>query len=80
MKCWTISWRRSSKRSSSVAGPSDPSNTYSLSICTIGRLRRSMLSASRRRVSSFSLARRSLRAASHSSRLTICGRLIVLSF
>src|SRR3954449_74429 len=42
----------------------------------MGSSRRSALSASRRRVSSFSCSRRAVRAASHSSRLTICGRLM----
>src|SRR5467141_563084 len=62
-------------RSASVRRPppSGPSNTYSFSIATIGSLRRSALSASRCRVSSFSLTSRRLRAAVHSSRDTIVG-------
>src|SRR4051794_26721872 len=64
---------RPSKMSASVTFPSGPSNTYCLSISTIGRLRRSMLRASLTRVSSFSFCRSSLRASNHSSREVIRG-------
>src|SRR5947199_3350795 len=71
-----ISWGRLSKMSLSVTFPLEPSKTYSLSISTIGRLRRSMLRASRVRVSSFSFCSSSRRAARHSSREAIRGRVI----
>jgi hypothetical protein len=35
MKWWTMSWRRPSKRSTKVAGPSGPSKAYSFSILSI---------------------------------------------
>ena len=45
--------------------PSGPSNTYSLSIRTMGSRRRSALSASRLRVCSFSVASSRFLASSH---------------
>src|SRR5690242_10915083 len=71
-----ISCGRPSKMSASVTFPLGPSKTYSLSISTIGRLRRSMLRASRARVSSFSFSISSIRAARHCSREAIWGRVI----
>ena len=68
MKCWSMSWRRPSKRSSSVASPLRALEDVGFSISDHGQRRRSALSASRRRVSSFSRASSCLRAASHSSR------------
>src|SRR5690606_18245255 len=56
-----------SNRSARVTRPAGPSNGYSLSIRTMGRLRRRAFSASRARVSSFSSASNSFRRASHSS-------------
>src|SRR6516225_2949621 len=70
MKCLTINWLRPAKRSASVSLPSGPSKTYSLSILTQGKARRSAFNRSRIRVNSFSFARSSLRATSHSSRVT----------
>src|SRR4051812_18080606 len=62
--------------SASVTLPSGPSKTYSFSISTIGRSRRSALSASRARVSSFSFFSSSRRAERQSSRVAIRGRLM----
>src|SRR5437762_13800590 len=73
-----ISCGRPSKMSASDTFPSGLSKTYSLSISTIGRLRRSMLRASRARVNSFSFFRSSTRSARHSSREAIRGRVIPL--
>jgi len=53
-----------------------PSNTYFLSISTIGSLRRSALSASRCQENSFSFASSSFRATSHSCRDTTSGSAI----
>src|SRR5947207_6290473 len=61
-----MSWRRPSNRSSSLALPSGPSNTYSFSTASHGIRRRSAASASRARVNSFSFMRSCWRAASHS--------------
>ena len=55
-----MSWLRPSNRSASVSLPSGPSKTYSLSTLTQGSSRRSALSWSRSRVSSFSLAQKLL--------------------
>src|SRR5438093_282043 len=66
MKCLIKSWLRSANRSASVTFPSGASKIYSLSILTHGRARRSALSRSRRRVSSFSRLSRSFRATSQS--------------
>src|SRR5437667_6301467 len=71
-----ISCGRPSKMPASVNFPSGPSKTYSFSISTIGRLRRSMLRASRARVSSFSFFSSSTRAARQSSREAIRGRVM----
>src|SRR5207253_86641 len=70
---------RPSKSSRRLTAPCGPSNTYSFSTLTIGRLRRASVSSSRSWSNCFSLARSSLRATSHSSRVTIFGRLIFLS-
>src|SRR5215211_7010122 len=56
--------------SASVCRPFSPSKRYSFSTSSHGRSRRSLLSWSRSRVNSFSLARRFLRTASHSSCVT----------
>jgi hypothetical protein len=56
-------WQRPSNRSASVLLPSGASKTYSFSTFTHGSSRRSALSLSRNRVSSFSLTRCCLRAA-----------------
>src|SRR6266702_1062396 len=75
---YTISWRRPSNRSSRLALPLGPSNSYCFSTASHGIRRRSAANASRSRVSLFSLASRFVRAASHSSRDTICGFSIML--
>src|SRR5215813_14136464 len=67
-------WRP--KRSRSVACPFRLSNTYSCSTLTIGRRRRSALSASRCRLHSFSLISSCLRASSHSVLDTTIGQSI----
>src|SRR5678816_1507373 len=67
MKWYTWSWLRPSKRSASVLRPLGVSKRYGFSTRSQGRARRSALSASRWRVSSFSLASSFFRAASHSS-------------
>ena len=74
MKWCITSCGRPSNRSSRLTVPSGPSNVYGLSMRTIGSRRRSALTRSRARVSSFSFASSSLRAASHSSRDTTSGR------
>src|SRR4029077_18736329 len=61
-----INWRRPSNRSSKLAFPFGPSNSYSFFTASHGIRRRSAASASRARVNSFSLARSCWRAASHS--------------
>src|SRR5580692_7819309 len=68
-----MSWRRPSNRPSRLTRPAGPSNQYSLSTASQGILLRSAASASRARVSSFSLTRSSSRAARHSSGETISG-------
>src|SRR3954453_4394226 len=75
-----ISWRRPSKRSSSVALPSGPSNTYSLSTSSHGIRRRCAARASRARITSFSLTSISCRAAFHSCADTIGGVFILSPF
>ena len=70
---YTISWRRPSNRSSRLALPFGPSNSYSLSTASHGIRRRSAASASRARVNAFSLTSSSCRADSHSSGDTIGG-------
>ena len=74
MKWCMTSCGRPSNRSSRPTVPSGPSKVYGLSIRTIGSRRRSALSRSRARVTAFSFASNSLRAASHSSRDTTSGR------
>jgi hypothetical protein len=79
MMWWTISWRLPPNIPASAAGPCGPSKTYSFSIRTMGSLRRSVLSASRRRVSFFSsVSSRSLDS-SHCSRDTTSGKAITTS-
>src|SRR5947207_15989576 len=68
-----MSWRRPSNRSSSLALPSGPSNTYSFSTASHGIRRRSAASESRARVNSFSFTSSCWRAASHSFGDTIFG-------
>src|SRR6195256_4864294 len=68
-----ISCRRPSNRSSRLALPSGPANTYAFSTATHGIRRRSAASASRARVRAFSLTRSFSRAASHSCGDTIAG-------
>src|SRR3954452_19828106 len=70
---YRTSWRRPSKRSSSVAAPSVPSNRYVFSTATIGIRRRQAASASRARVTSFSFPSSAARGTSHSSGPTISG-------
>src|SRR5262245_36592439 len=70
------SWRRPSKRSSRVAGPFGPSNAYGLVISVRGMRRRAAASASRARVSSFSLTRSSWSAACQSCGETTGGMFI----
>src|SRR6266542_3149664 len=62
-----------SNRSSRLACPFGPSNTYCFSILTIGSRRRSAARASSARVASFSLTSRFSLAACHSPSDTICG-------
>src|SRR5829696_32146 len=68
-----MSWRRPSKRSSRLAGPSGPSKRYSFSTAIQGIRRRCAASASRARVSFFSSTRSFSRAACHSCGDTIGG-------
>src|SRR5437879_10369091 len=75
-----MSWRRPSNRSSRLALPSGPSNTYSFSTASHGIRRRSAASASRARVNSFSFTSSCWRAASHSCGETIGGSVLSLSF
>src|SRR5262245_40900306 len=76
---YTISWRRPSNRSSRLAFPFGPSNTYSFSTACHGIRRRSAASASRARVTAFSFTSSCCRADSHSSGETIGGVFIVNS-
>src|SRR5580692_11897677 len=73
-----MSWLLPSNRSARVFLPPGESKTYFFSTFTQGSWRRSAASASRSRVSCFSLASSFLRAASHSSRDTIFGFSITL--
>src|SRR5262249_54113737 len=66
-----MSWLLPAKSSASVSAPSGPSKVYRFSTRSHGSSWRCALSSSRSRVNSFSRARCSLRAASHSSRDTI---------
>src|SRR6266480_2771532 len=74
-----MSWRRPSNRSSRLALPSGPSNTYSFSTASHGIRRRLAASASRARVNSFSFTSSCWRAASHSGGDTILERFISLA-
>src|ERR1700722_18422225 len=67
------SWLRPSKRSARVTLPLVASNSYRFSTFSQGSARRWRLNSSRRRVTSFSLRRTSLRAASHSACETMVG-------
>src|SRR3970040_2257762 len=73
-----MSWLFPSKRSDRLCLPRGPSNTYALSTLTQGSWRRSALNRSRSRVNSFSLARCSRRAASHSCRDTTLWALLLM--
>src|SRR5689334_20182857 len=66
-----MSWLRLPKSWASVSLPFSLSNRYGFLTCSQGNSRRSRLSSSRRRLNSFSLARKLRRAASHSSCDTI---------
>src|SRR5229473_1705842 len=68
-----INCRRPSNKSSRLALPLGPSNSYFLSTATHGIRRRSAASASRERVRDFSFTRSCWRAASHSGCDTIGG-------
>src|SRR6266851_5910020 len=68
-----INCRRPSNRSSRLALPLGPSNSYFFSTASHGIHRRSAASASRERVKAFSLTRSCWRAASHSCADTIGG-------
>src|SRR5215510_8611215 len=68
-----INCRRPSNRSSRLALPLGPSNSYFFSTASHGIRRRSAASASRERVRAFSFTRRRWRAASHSCGDTIGG-------
>src|SRR5580693_5802569 len=68
-----ISCRRPSNKSSRLAWPLGPSNSYFFSTATHGIRRRSAASASRERVKAFSFTRSCWRAASHSCADTIGG-------
>src|SRR5256714_5292458 len=74
-----MSCRRPSNRSSRLALPLGPSNSYFFSTASHGIRRRSAASASRARVNSFSFTSNFWRAASHSCDETILGRLIWLA-
>src|ERR1017187_1238172 len=74
MKGYSISWLRFSNSSARVTFPFGPSKTYCFSTFSQGSARRCRLRSSRNRVNSFSLARCSLRAISHSLRDTTFGR------
>src|SRR5262245_62641164 len=71
-----INCRRPSNRSSRLALPSGPTNSYFFSTASHGIRRRSAASASRERVKAFSFTRSCWRAASHSCCDTIGGVLI----
>src|SRR4029077_8790641 len=71
-----INCRRPSNRSSRLALPFGPSNSYSFSTASHGIRRRSAASASRARVNSFSFTSSCWRAASHSCGDTILERFI----
>src|SRR4051812_35664159 len=66
-----MSWLRPSKRSVNASLPRGPSNAYGFSTGVHGSCRLSSASASLAREKAFSLARRSVRALSHSGRETI---------
>src|SRR6476659_10737668 len=68
-----MSWRRPSNRSSRLALPLGPSNSYSFSTASHGIRRRSAASASRARVNSFSFTRSFCRSVSHSCAETTFG-------
>src|SRR5258705_6645415 len=70
---------RASTRWARAFSPSVVSKIYPFSTLTQGSCRRFALTASRARVSSFSLVRRSSRAASHSGLDTILGFLMLFS-
>src|SRR5215467_13209102 len=74
-----INCRRPSNRSSRLALPLGPSNSYSFSTASHGIRRRSAASASRARVKAFSLTSSSWRAASHSCGETIGGVFIAIN-
>src|SRR6267378_1109052 len=74
-----MSCRRPSNRSSRLALPLGPSNSYSFSTASHGIRRRSAASASRARVNSFSFTSSCWRAASHSCGDTILERFISLA-
>src|SRR5215813_1595874 len=71
-----INCRRPSNRSSRLALPLGPSNSYGFSTASHGIRRRSAASASRARVNSFSFTRSAWRAASHSFSETTFGLFI----
>lgn len=73
MKCCMISWLRPSNSSSNDHGPDSVSNSYGVSIATIGSRRRAALTESLSLISSFSRTSSSTRARSHSARETIGG-------
>src|SRR5215813_13193643 len=75
-----INCRRPSNRSSRLALPLGPSNSYGFSTASHGIRRRSAASASRARVNSFSFTSSCWRAASHSRSDTTFGVSIVLIF
>src|SRR5215510_12671868 len=74
-----INCRRPSNRSSKLALPLGPSNSYFFSTASHGIRRRLAASASRARVNSFSFTSSCWRAASHSCGETIGGVFIVMS-